>query len=240
MIDKLVIGHGRGLTSARPDPLRKLEPFIPSAATKRMGEILGAEFTLKSKPLLIALTSPAMGSGKSTVADHLVTNHGFILLKFAGPLKAMTRTLLSELGEDGMTIERRVEGDLKEEPIPALQATCRQVMQKLGTEFGRHQLHENVWADVTRSRATHFLLAGKSVVIDDMRYLNELEAVRWAGGCPIRITRPGATVTSDHSSEGALNGENMLTLPNTGTIQQLQALVDQTIETLRTADSLNS
>jgi hypothetical protein len=181
------------------------------------------------RPILIALTAPAMGCGKSTVADHLVKAHGFVALKFAGPLKGMARTLLTELGDDPMTVERRIEGDLKEEVIPALQCTARQLMQRLGTEFGRHQLHENVWADVTRSRAAQFLQRGRSVVIDDLRYRNELEAIRWAGGVPIRVTRPGAAVTSQHSSEGELNDEALLELPNTGTIQQLCALVDGTL-----------
>jgi hypothetical protein len=185
--------------------------------------------TPRRRPILIALTSPAMGSGKSTVAEHLVKQHGFILLKFAGPLKAMARSLLAELGDDGMTIERRVEGDFKEVPIPALQCTARQLLQRLGTEFGRHQLHENVWADVTRDRAAQYLRHGRSVVIDDLRYLNELAAVRWAGGIPIRVTRPGAAVTSSHSSEGELNGEPMTTLANDGTIDDLRTLVDDTL-----------
>lgn len=182
-----------------------------------------------SKPILIALCAPAMQSGKSTVAEHLVNQHGFVLLKFATPLKAMTRTLLSELGMDNEEIEARVNGDLKEDTIPSLQATSREVQQRLGTEFGRKQLHENVWADITRTRAEYFLARGQSVVIDDMRYRNELDAVRWAGGTPLRIMRPGVTVTTQHSSEGELDGEMMTTLDNGGSLSDLLRLVDDTL-----------
>jgi hypothetical protein len=36
----------------------------------------------------------------------LVDQHGFVLVKFAAALKAMTRTLLGEIGYDGAVVER--------------------------------------------------------------------------------------------------------------------------------------
>lgn len=45
--------------------------------------------------MLIGLCSPAMGSGKSTVADYLVRHHGFSRVALATPLKMMTTALLS-------------------------------------------------------------------------------------------------------------------------------------------------
>jgi len=187
-----------------------------------------------TKPILIALSARAMGSGKSTVAERLMANHGFVLVKFAGPLKAMTRTLLSELGEDAETVERRVEGDRKETVVPALQQTTRHVMQCLGTEFGRVCLHENVWADITRAKVERLLAAGKSVVIDDLRYLNELEALRWIGVVPVRVERHSARVTSTHSSEGELDHEPMITLPNNDTIERLHQATDVLVHSLKT------
>jgi hypothetical protein len=78
---------------------------------------------------LIALTGYA-GSGKSTLADILACEHGFTVVKFAGPLKAMLRAL----GLD----EREIEGDLKEQPCQLLAGhTPRRAMQTLGTEWGR-------------------------------------------------------------------------------------------------------
>jgi hypothetical protein len=211
MTDRPIIGHGSTLNPAGATPLPvSIKNYSKTAA----------------RPTLIALSSPAMGSGKSTVADRLIHQHGFVLLKFAGPLKYMTRTLLEQIGMDAEEIERRVEGDLKEEIVPALQATTRKVMQALGTEFGRLCLHENVWADATKARAQYYLDRGISVVIDDMRYRNELEAVRSILGIPVRVTRPGAAVTSTHSSEGELDDEPMTTIQNTGSIQDLHRQVD--------------
>ena len=177
-------------------------------------------------PRLIALCSPAMGSGKSVIAHHLVAVHGFVLLKFAGPLKAMTRALFAELGDDATTIEDRVEGGLKEIYVHALRHTPRYVMQRLGTEFGRDCLHPDVWADIVKERAQKYLAAGQSVVIDDMRYLNEAEAVRSVGGYCIRVVRLGAHITSSHSSEGGLDKVGMLSIDNSGTIDQLRRYAD--------------
>jgi hypothetical protein len=93
-------------------------------------------------------------------------------------------------------------------------------------------LHEDVWADVTIERATGLLAAGKSVVIDDMRYTNELAAVQRAGGHGLRIIRPGATVTSSHSSEGELDDVPMTEMLNVGTLADLYAAVDTALESL--------
>lgn len=249
--------------------------------------------------LLIALTSPAMGSGKSEVAKRLVGAHGFTLIKFAGSLKAMTRALLGELGYSVGIIERQVEGDLKEHPlarfdysrfllaIPAMcrallieigydrdladrlisgdlqtsviaelgvsavvlddylttladhhfvgdcHPTCRRVMQLLGTEFGRDMIREDIWAHLTQARATSLMLAGRDVVIDDMRYWNEMEKVVGIGGMPLKVFRSVAQVTSSHSSEGALDGVPMDSLLNDGTIPDLHMLVDGIVNRLR-------
>lgn len=69
-------------------------------------------------PRLVALCSPAMGSGKSTVADHLVARHGFTRVAFAAPLKRMTEALLLEAGVIDVT--RYVYGDMKNIPLPDL------------------------------------------------------------------------------------------------------------------------
>ena len=71
---------------------------------------------------LIALCSPAMRSGKSTVAEHLVDSFGFQKVSFATPIKAMTVALLEAAGANPEEIERRVYGDLKDVGGPALLA----------------------------------------------------------------------------------------------------------------------
>lgn len=67
---------------------------------------------------LIALCSPAMGSGKSVVAAELVENHDYLLIKFAGTLKRMIARLLTETGYDPIQVADMVDGRDKEKPIP--------------------------------------------------------------------------------------------------------------------------
>ncbi|AOR76540.1 hypothetical protein BES08_07120 [Novosphingobium resinovorum] len=209
-----------------------------------------------------------MGSGKSTAAQYLV-DHGYDLVKFAGPLKRMTRALLRCCGVSGIVIDRYVDGDLKEVPIgdlgeflpeyavAMLQAmgpvpgavtltqgeiidslvewgratvvpgvTSRRLQQTLGTEWGREKIHTNLWVMIAIDEADLSRADGIHVVIDDMRFPNEFEAVEAADGESRRIVRPGFAVTGGaHASEGQLDLIQMPEIWNTGTVEDLQRAI---------------
>jgi len=134
-----------------------------------------------------------MGSGKSFCADYLVKNFGYTKVKFATPLKDMLRAL-------GLT-ERELEGDLKDKPCAFLNgATPRWAMQTLGTEWGRTLIHENLWGDLWQSEVERLLKDQTRVVVDDCRFLNEVERIKSLGGTLVLIKRPGME-GGDHSSE---------------------------------------
>lgn len=157
-------------------------------------------------PPLIGLCSPAMFSGKTTVANALVENHGFTRLRLAGTLKAMTRAFLSGLGLPWEVVEDMVDGELKEQAIPVLGGvTPRHLMQTIGTEWGRACVHPEVWINVAMNQARMMRGDGAAVVFDDVRYRNEADAIVAAGGVIVRIVRPEAVVTRTHSSEGELD-----------------------------------
>lgn len=194
-------------------------------------------------PLLIALTSPAMGAGKSEVARHLVERHGFLPLKFAGVLKAMTVTFLRDgLGLADDVIDEMIEGRLKEAPIDGLgkagfEVTPRRLMQTLGTEWGRDCIRTDLWTSLVRQRAIAHLALGRSVVIDDLRFQNELELVHELGGTAYRVTRPGIADATGHPSEGALAAEPLEEIPNSGTIDDLRRLTDGIVAIARARKS---
>lgn len=180
-------------------------------------------------PRLIALCSPAMGSGKSTVAEHLASRHNFVRIAFATPLKKMTEALFAAAGMHPTEIQRRVHGDMKETPLPGMGTTSRRIQQTLGTEWGRDLIKPTLWTDITLAAARIHLDTGRSVVIDDMRFPNEFEAVQEAGGTSYRIVRPDAVVTAAHASEGQLDLIAMPEIWNGGSRDELFAAVDRTV-----------
>lgn len=139
------------------------------------------------------------GSGKTTIANHLVEHHGFVRLPFAGPLKAMAAAF--GLGP------RELAGDLKEVPSDLLCGrTPRQFMQLLGTEFGRELIGENVWVRAWERALGDLATDGfrpLRVVADDMRFPNEAAAIRARGGVVVQLIREGAGSASGggHASE---------------------------------------
>lgn len=150
-----------------------------------------------------------MGCGKSTAAIELV-NNGFCLRKFAGTLKAMMFTL-------GLTLEH-IEGNLKELPCELLGGkTPRHAMQTIGTDWGRDMISPTLWIDVWKHHVNN-LPFNRHVVVDDVRFDNEADAIRDMGGTVIRIGRPGLTIASSHASEHMDFGVDA-TIYNDGSIE---------------------
>lgn len=62
----------------------------------------------------------------------------------------------------------------------------REFLQKLGTEFGRNELGENIWVDTL----IHSLQSDGNYIIADVRFNNEAEAIIKAGGTIFKTVRP--------------------------------------------------
>lgn len=131
------------------------------------------------------------GSGKSTAAAAM-ESLDFTEYKFADELKAMLRTLLMMRGLTYSQAQRRVEGDLKEEPSPFLDGhTPRYAMQTIGTEWGRWLMGPDFWLGGLLAR----LPFDGNIVISDARFPNEIEALRSVGAYIVKIERPGNGVS---------------------------------------------
>jgi rhodanese-related sulfurtransferase len=141
-------------------------------------------------------------AGKDTAAEVLL-EQGYQNVKFAGALKDMIRCVLAYQGADDTTIERMIEGDLKEVPTDYLAGkTPRFAMQTLGTEWGRNLIGENFWVGAAIARAV-----GQPTVITDVRFPNEVDAVHEAGGVAIGIEADWIVPTEgEHESEAAIDG----------------------------------
>jgi len=156
---------------------------------------------LTNTPALLGLVG-RKGSGKDTAAEMLLSQ-GYQNVKFAGALKEMIRSLLAYQGLDSETIDRMIEGDLKEVPTDYLGGkTPRFAMQTLGTEWGRDLIGKNFWVGTAMKKA-----AGKPTVITDVRFHNELEAVVEAGGVNVGISAEWIKpVAGEHESEALIDG----------------------------------
>lgn len=168
------------------------------------------------RPRIVAITGYA-GSGKSTVAAALQLN-GYTLRKFAGPLKAMMRTLYKQAGLDQDAVQARIEGDMKEVPDALLNGrTARQAMQWLGTAWGRELFGDDFWVGMWAAG----LEAGRNYVVDDCRFENEAAMIRAKGGVIVRIDRPGVGPINDHVSENLPIAPDIV-INNDGTIRDLE------------------
>lgn len=153
-------------------------------------------------PKLIGIYSPARQHGKSTVANVLV-QAGYKIHKFAGLLYKMWDALLLEAAVPPV-LARRSTMDLKETPLTeAGGLSFRAFAEGVGTEWGRKQFHPELWVNINRLAIAAKLARGEKLVVDDMRFPNEYQAIKDLGGQCVRVFRPGAAKPS-LPSEGHL------------------------------------
>lgn len=141
---------------------------------------------------MLVSVSGLIGSGKDTIADFLVQDHGFVRMSFAAALKDVVATVF---GWDRELLEGRSEEsrNWREQidpwwatrlGIPHL--TPRWVLQQWGTEVLRRNFHDDIWVAALERR---LLTASASVVITDARFPNELSVVRNNGGKNLLVKR---------------------------------------------------
>lgn len=208
---------------------------------------------------MIIGVSGLAGSGKDTVADLLREDFDFVKVSFADPMKRFCAEIFDWSDETLWgSSERRNAKDSRYVRENGEQLTARFALQTLGTEFGR-ACCPSIWVDYAlrtarklvgsadvgyapqagiyhRQRASR--IAG--VVIPDCRFMNEILAVRGAGGKVIRVTRAGAGLTGAaglHPSE-----QEMASIPdsafdfvivNDGSLEDLRAAVHRVASDLK-------
>jgi len=136
------------------------------------------------------------GAGKDASVEHLQTDR-VLRYAFASPIKAGARALL------GLTTLQTDDPVAKEVVDPRFDKTPRQLLQWLGTDCIRNQIDPDHW--VNRFREWHdemrALHPRRTIVVTDVRFVNEADAIRALGGSLIRIERPRASPTDAHVSE---------------------------------------
>lgn len=202
------------------------------------------------------------GSGKDTVADHLVKKYRFMKVALADPLKRICQEVYDFSDEQlwGPS-EMRNGADLRY-PTGRGYLSPRVALQTLGTEWGR-SMYANTWIDYGLEVADDILVRGMSytakmgvsddglfqrlinrrkqgVVFSDIRFKNEVDQIRRrSNGFVIRVRRPGAigvVGVSGHASEEEqktlTDSDFDYTVNNVGTLPQLYEEVDKMLKKL--------
>ena len=132
-----------------------------------------------------------IGSGKDTIADYLVTHHGFKRVSFAASLKdaiaavfGWDRELLE--GTTKSSREWREEKDEWWSNRLGMNITPRWVLQYWGTDVLRNHFHNDIWVASVENKLRQ---AKDNIVITDCRFENEVNAIKNAGGITVRVQR---------------------------------------------------
>lgn len=172
--------------------------------------------------------------GKSTSAEGLKHDLQFREVSFADPLKVMAMkadpmilsnsTMNVAIGAGHLAkLVQSMGWDKAKVTFPEIRA----FLQRLGTAV-RDVMGEDTWLKL----ALDNVYDDERVVVADVRYRNEFDAVRQRGGFLIKVTRPGH-VAYGHVSETELlsvkDDEWDAVIENTGTVIELQQKVVEAV-----------
>lgn len=140
--------------------------------------------------MIIGLSGYAQ-SGKDTVANYLIKEHGFIRRAFADNLRNVLYDLNPMIGTEPLQVKVDVEGWEKAKQ----HFEVRRLLQELGLA-ARNHIHPEVWVTSALERVLN-----DRVVVTDVRFLNEARAIKERGGEIWRVVRPGVGAVNKHVSE---------------------------------------
>lgn len=192
----------------------------------------------------IVALSGWIGSGKDTVADHLVRAHGYEKRSFAGALKDM---VADKYGVPRADLDDR---ERKEAPIEAMPVMPRDEFAELLCGKLAHVFKSGADGPCWTPRALAILEGSVKravdpdywvkrvlrdlparLVISDLRYRSELATLaQLPGVVTIRIDRFDTTTATDASERDLDGAEFTHRVPNRGTVAELLARIDELLQ----------
>lgn len=177
-----------------------------------------------SLPKIIGFAGPAQ-SGKTSCALIAKRLFGYEPRAFADPIREAVQAIF-RITPDELNAAKLSSADFRRTGL-----TMRQILQILGTEWGREEINPDLWIQIQEQRnstepdLTRF-------VYHDVRFQNELDWIHSQGGKVIFVQRNLAGKLDTHASE-ALNmrGYDSI-LFNHYDLDDLEASVKHVIEAL--------
>ena len=113
--------------------------------------------------------------------------------------------------------------------------TVRRILQWWGTEYRRTE-DPDYWTKAWGRKIEQLDLEQMHVLIDDVRFMNELNVVREHGGLIVKIERPGFDGANNHASETSLDEYHDWdeVLINDGTLEEFEGKVSRLANQLMT------
>ena len=133
-----------------------------------------------------------IGSGKDTIADYLVTEHGFKRVSFAASLKDAVSAVFGwdrEMLEGTSKQSRAWREEVDEwwaDRLAMPELTPRWVLQYWGTDVFRNHFHTDIWVASVENKLRQ---TKDDIVITDCRFSNEVNAIKSSGGITCRVFR---------------------------------------------------
>ena len=157
--------------------------------------------------------------GKDTCADYVIDKYGGIKLAYAAELYKLCGIIQSFFG--------------------AAVVKDTWLLQRMGT-LGREHYGADVWVDKLLSRVDA-AEPMSHIIVSDIRYPNELDALRARGFVAVNITRPGREIDRDqtHSSENSLGRADFdYHIANNSTMDELFGRIDRIVNRVWPAPDL--
>ena len=169
-------------------------------------------------------------SGKDTVAQYLAMRYSHTHVSFADAIRdalvALNPTITvhhPETREKSLMPLELAVFVFGWEDLKDLSPDVRPLLQRFGSEVGRNLWGEDFWIN----RLFQAVAGERKVVISDVRYWNEAQAIRRKGGEVWWIERPGVSAVNNHRSENDLDNYDFdRILRNDGTADFLFDKID--------------
>jgi thymidylate kinase len=183
------------------------------------------------------------GSGKD-VTGNIIKKYlqHYEIKKFGGKLKEIASILTGipienfenqEFKKTNLSSEWNIKKKIKKHYASRVdyfkyeeEMTARTLLQTLGTDCLRNNLHEDVWVNALFSEYKSPKMSEKypsDWIITDVRFENEIKRIEELGGITIRINRINNSPINAHPSETSLDDWNFkYIIDNNGTLEELE------------------
>ena len=190
--------------------------------------------------MILGLTG-LKGSGKDTVAAHLIKEYKFERRAFADKLKQSAAALFDINPSE---FEKLKNDDTAQVALGRLSddmdylypfgssrlISVREFLQRYGTESHRDVFGENFWVDQVLPRDGYY--ADRSIVITDCRFISESRRIKFLKGYIVRIVRGDSNQDPHRSELEQFDMEIDYTLNNIGPLEELPKQIDEMMSKL--------